>query len=363
MRKRGRGTLIAIFLVALVLFGAIYGGWTAITTVFAPPITNQTKQITLIIENNETTETIANDLYQKGLIRNPLVFRLWARIQGLDTRLQAGVYLLKPGMSIDQIIGQLLEQQPEEQRLLVVDGYRLEQIATAATQLGLVNFSKQDFLNYTHHPAQFPDAAKYPILKGLSSMEGLLYPDTYLIPINYNTTQIVDMMLDEFTQAIQANNLVAMAQEHKLTEYQMITLASIVQREASNAGQMPLIAGIYWKRIYQPSSDVGGPYLKSDPTVEYARETATPPASGQYWQDLGNFGTGDKVDPNSPWNTYTHPGWPPTPISSPNLVALKAAASPASTNCYYFFTKPSDGSLVCAATYAQIQQAEQKYLH
>ncbi|HLI71843.1 MAG TPA: endolytic transglycosylase MltG [Ktedonobacteraceae bacterium] len=357
MRKRGRGTLIAVILVTVILFAAIYEAWSTVTTIFAPPATNQTKQVTLVIEPNETTEQIANDLYQKGLIRNPLAFRIWARIKGLDTRLQTGVYLIKPGMSVDQIIAQLLEQQPEEQRLLVVDGYRIEQIANAAAQLGLVNFNKQSFLNYTHHPAQFPDAAKYPILKGLSSMEGLLYPDTYLIPLNYNTTQIIDMMLNEFTQAVQANNLVALAQRHGLTEYQMIILASIVQREASNDGQMPLISGIYWNRIYQPSADVGGPYLKSDPTVEYARETDNPPANGDYWQDLNNFGTGDTVDPNSPWNTYTHSGWPPTPISSPGLAALKAAASPASTSCYYFFSK-KDGSLVCAATYAQMLQEE-----
>jgi UPF0755 protein len=357
MKKRGHGAMIAVFLVTIVIFGVTYGAWTTVTTVFAPPALTQTTQISLVIQSGETTPEIADDLYKRGLIRNPLAFRIWARVKGLDTQLQAGAYLLTPGMSIDQMIAKLQNGQPDEKRLAVIDGWRLEQIAAQASQAGLANFNEQQFLTYTHHPGQFPDAAKFPILQNAPSMEGLLYPDTYLIPASYNTVQVIDMMLTEFDQVVQQNNLVALAQQHQLTEYQMVVLASIAQREASNAGQMPLIAGIYWKRIYQPSSDVGGPYLKSDPTVEYARETDNPPSDGKYWQDLNNFGTGPQVDPNSPWNTYTHSGWTPTPIASPNLYALKAAASPAQTNCYYFFSKP-DGSLVCEPTYRLMLQNE-----
>lgn len=281
----------------------------------------------------------------------------------MDNSLQAGVYNLTPGQSVDGIIGKLQDGQPDAQNLLVIDGWRLEQIANQVDSLGLSNFSKQDFLNYTHHPDQFPDKAKYPLLKNLASMEGLMYPDTYSVPTGATTVQVIDMMLDDLNQVIQTNNLVALAQKNNLTEYQMITLASIVQREASNAQQMPLIAGIYWKRINQPSSDVGGPVLQSDPTVEYAYDTDNPPASGEhYWKDLNDRGTGSTVDAGNLWNTYTHPGWTPTPISSPNLAALKAAASPVPTNCYYFFTKSSDGSLVCEPTFKLIQIDEAKYL-
>ena len=357
MRKRGRGALIAVFLIALIIFGVIYGVWSTITTVFEPPAATHAGSITLIVKDGETTAQIADDLYARGLIRNPLAFRIWARLKGLDTRLQAGAYILTPGTSIDGIIAKLLQQQPDEKRLAVIDGWRVEQIAAQASTLGLVNFNEQDFLKYVHHPDQFPDRAQYPILQNAPSMEGLLFPDTYLIPLNYNTVQVLDMMLNEFTQVVQQYNLAAQAQQHQFSLYNMIVLSSIVQREAAKTSQMPLIAGIYWKRIYQPSADVGGPYLKSDPTVEYARETDNPPANGVYWQNLDNFGIGGNVDPNSRWNTYTHQGWPPTPIASPSLDALKAAASPAQTNCYYFFSK-KDGSLVCAPTYAQMLQEE-----
>jgi UPF0755 protein len=363
MKKQGRGAIIAVFLVAIVIFGVIYEAWSMVTTVFEPPATNQSKQVTLTIQPKDTPAQVADELYRDGLIRNPTAFVVWAKVKGLDKTLEAGVYTLTPGMTIDGIITKLQNGQPDGKNLLVVEGYRLEQIAEKAGQAGLVNFSKQDFLNYTHNPGKFPDAAKYPILQGKKSMEGLLYPDTYVIPVNYNTTQIIDMMLTEFTNALQTNNLATLAQKHQLNEYTMITLASIVQREASNAGQMPLIAGIYWNRIYKSAdSDIGGPYLKSDPTVEYAYYTDHPPTDGNYWNDLNNLGKGANVDPTNHWNTYNFPGWTPTPISSPGLVALKAAASPQPTNCYYFLTKPSDGSLVCTQTYPEFLQAVAKYL-
>jgi UPF0755 protein len=360
IKKRGRGAMIAVFLVALVVFGLIYGAWTTITTVFSPPAVTQTTQIPLVIQSGETTQGIADDLYKRGLIRNPLAFRIWARLKGLDTHLQAGAYQLTPGMNIDQIIAKLQNGQPDEKRLAVIDGWRLEQIAAQANSLGLSGFNEMQFLTYTHHPNQFPDAAKYPILQNTPSMEGLLFPNTYFIPVNYNTVQVIDTMLNGLNQVMQQYNLAATAQQHQLSEYQMVILASIVQREAANNGQMPLIAGIYWKRIYQPSSEIG-PYLQADPTVQYAYDTDNPPSSAaKYWGHLGN--TGGKVDPSSHWNTYKYQGWPPTPIASPNLKALQAAASPAQTNCYYFLSNPKDGSLICASTYQKFQQLEQQYL-
>lgn len=362
MRKRGSGSIIAVFLAAIILFAGFWEAWNVINTAFGPPTATQSGQITLVIYDNETTQQIADDLQAKGLIRNALAFRLWARITGLDTNLQAGVYNLTPGMTVDQIIARLQNGRPDSKNVVVHDGFRLEQIANNMAAVGLPNFDKKAFLNYTHHPDQFPDKAKYPLLQGIPSMEGLLYPDTYIVPVTYNTVQVIDLMLNEFTQAVQQYNLVAQAKQHQLTEYQMIILASIVQREASNSGQMQKIAGIYWNLALNPSSETVG-FLSSDPTVEYAYDTDHPPANGHYWVDLNTYGTGKTVEVDNRWNTYTHKGFPPTPISSPNLYALKAAASPAKTNCYFFLTVPSTGALVCEPTYAQILQDQQKYLN
>jgi len=360
MRRRGRGAIIAVFLAVLVIFGLIYGAWTAISTVFGPPTTSQSSQVPLVIQNGESTQQIADELHKDGLINNSLAFRIWARVKGLDTHLEAGAYLLTPGMSIDQIIAKLQNGLPNAKRLAVIDGWRLEQIAHQASTLGLRNFNEQQFLTYTHHPNQFPDRTKFPILQNAPTMEGLLFPDTYFVPVDYNTVQVIDLMLNHMRQVLQQHHLVALAQQHQLTEYQMLILASIVQREALNVQQMPLIAGIYWKRLNQPSPEIGT-RLEADPTVQYARDTDNPPASvADYWKPLTD--KAGNIDPDSLWNTYQHAGWPPTPIASSNLRALEAAASPQKTDCYFFLNKKADGSLACTTTYAQFLQLEQKDL-
>ncbi|HEU5377932.1 MAG TPA: endolytic transglycosylase MltG [Ktedonobacteraceae bacterium] len=361
MRKRGRGAMIAVFLIALVIFGGIWAAWSVVTTIFEPPTNSLNKQITLVIQDGESTQQIADDLQARGLIRNSLAFRLWARIKGLDKSLEAGVYVLTPGMTIDQIIGRLQNGQPDEKLVRVIDGKRLEEIAIAAGKSGLPRFNKQDFLNYVKHPETFPDRANFPILQQIpkgQSMEGFLYPDAYPVPVNYDTVKVIDMMLTEFTQAIDKNNLATQAQQHGLSEYQMIILASIIQRESGNTVDMPLISGIYWNRIKAPNDETNQ-LLQADPTVQYARDSANPPA--QYWLPLND--KGGNIEPHSPWNTYTSQGWPPTPISSPNLFALKAAASPAQTKCYYFLSNPQNGRVVCSATYAEFVQLEARYLH
>ncbi|MGH2480173.1 MAG: endolytic transglycosylase MltG [Ktedonobacteraceae bacterium] len=361
MRKRGRGAMIAVFLVALLIFGTVWSVWTVATTIFeAPPLTNTSNHtITLTIQEGESTQQIADDLEAKGLVRSALAFRLWARIKGLDKTLEAGIYILAPGMTIDQIIARLQNGQPDEKRLAVIEGTRLEEIANAASQSGLQRFDKQQFLQYVKHPETFPDRANYPILQQIpqgQSMEGLLFPDTYQMPVNYDAVKVIDSMLNEFTQQVQNNHLDTLAQKNGLTTYQMIILASIVQREVRFTNDMPQVASVYWNRVQKPNAETRG-LLGADPTVQYARDTDNPPA--KYWQPLKDVG--GQIDAKSPWNTYNTPGWPPTPIASPGLKALLAAASPAQTNYYFFLSKP-DGHNVYEATYAQFLKDVHQYL-
>lgn len=360
-RKRGRGAMIAVFIIAVIVFGGIWVAWSTFTDVFLPP-SNAPKQITLVIQDGESTQQIANDLYEKGLVRNALAFSLWARIKGLDRTLEAGAYILSPNMTIDQIIGRLGRGQPDEKRLAIIDGYRLEQIAAVAGNIGLTHFNKDAFLNYTQHPNKFPDVGKYPILKNRTSMEGLLFPDTYLIPVNYDTVKVIDMMLDELTLAIQQNHLVDLARQHQLSEYDMIILASIIQRESGNKDDMKVISGIYWNRLFKPNDETNR-RLEADPTVEYARDTEHKPKDGKYWSPLGNDGDGKTVAPTSKWNTYNFSGLPPTPIGASNLFALKAAAVPATTKYYFFLTNPKNGRIVGAVTYNDFLSLQQQYLH
>ena len=355
-RRSARGAIIAVLLLGFLIFGLVYFAWNTAAAIFQPvDAPGQGRDIPIQIHTDETTTVLANDLQAKGLIRNALAFRLWARIKGLDVQLQAGEYNhLNTSMTISDIIDQLLTTSPDAVFVTIPEGYRIEQIARAFAEAGLVKFNQQDFLKYALHPNQFPDASKYPILKLIPrghSMEGLLFPATYDIPIDGTTGDVVNRMLTAFDDYAQKYGLVATARAHGVNEYQMVILASIIQREILHSSDAPGVAGVYWNRAFSTVHNDTAGFLGADPTVQYARDTENPPK--EYWLPLA--GTGKNIVPNSPWNTYTFKGLPPTPICSPGLATLQAAASPTKSNYFYFFNTKS-GSVVYATTYNEFLQ-------
>jgi UPF0755 protein len=344
----------------MLIFGGVYYTWFTVTDVFQPVTTVGLGQtIPVEITQGETTAQIANDLQAKGLIRNALAFRVWARIKGLDTHLEAGIYRhLSTSMNISDIIDQLLNAQPDALRVVIPEGWRLEQIAQKFANAGLVKFNKQEFLKYTKHINQFPDAAKYPLLKFVpagDSMEGLLFPASYQVVVDATARDVLNLMLTAMTDNIQRYHLDKLAQQHHLNVYQMIILASLVEREVVFDQDRGGVASVYWNRIYAPDNGTVG-FLESDPSVEYARDTQNPPQ--HYWADLNDVGS--NIAKNSPWNTYVKAGFPPTPICSAGLASLEAAAAPPKTNYYYFVGK-KDGHIVFASTYDEFQKDVQLY--
>ncbi len=364
MKRGPRLAIIAVLLVGAIIFAVTYYAWNTATDIFQPVTSaGNGKSIPIEISQGESTNQIATDLQNKGLIRNATAFRVWARIKGLDTHLEAGIYKkLNTSMTISDIIDQLLNAQPDAVRILILEGWRLEQLARQFSGAGLVKFKSNDFLEYTKHIDKFPDAAKFPILKNVpqgSSMEGLLFPSSYEVPVDATATNVIDLMLQTMTNTVKQYHLDTSAQQHNLSLYQMLTLASIVEREAGRQNDVTErsgIASVYWNRVYKPNDETVG-LLQADPTVQYARDTASPPT--KYWTPLAD--SGGKIVPNSPWNTYVVKGFPPTPICSPGLASLQAAAAPSNTQYYFFLTK-KDGHAVFAKTNAEFQQDEQKYL-
>src|SRR5437763_8660983 len=128
----------------------------------------------------------------------------------------------------------------------------------------------------------------------------------------------------------------------------MVMLASLAEREIVNIKDAPGVAGVYWNRAMNSVPNDTAGYLGSDPTVQYARDTEKPPKV--YWQPLND--SGKNIAPKSPWNTYTRQGLPPTPICSPGLAVLEAAASPTKSAYFYFFNTKT-GSVVYAKTYPE----------
>jgi UPF0755 protein len=325
---------------------------------------NATTKVEFLIQPGETGAEIADQLQARGLIHNALAFRLWVKIKGVDTtKFQAGLYTLSPSMTIDQIISLLLQGQPDEIPVTILEGWRLEQIGYQFAHINpvyhpLVNFKLSDFMNIVKNPAKLQN--KYPFLKSIppgNSMEGFLFPDTYNIPVDATAQDVVDIMLNNFGNKLQQYHLDTLAKQHNLSLYQMVTLASIVQREALFDSDRPLVASVYWNRIFRPNAETAG-FLDADPTIQYARDSQ--PGTTKYWTPLND--SGRNILPNSPYNTYTHQGFPPSPICSPGLASLQAAASPAKTNYYFFLSIPHNGHNVYASTAAEFQADEQKYL-
>src|SRR5579863_2041804 len=216
MKTRGsRLAILSVLLVGLIVFGAVYFVWNTATDIFQPVTSGTGRTIPIRIFAGESTAQIADDLQNKGLIRNALAFRIWARIKGLDTQLQAGGYNhLNTSMTISDIINELLNAQPDVLYVSIPEGWRIQQIAQQFGAAGLAKFSEKDFLSYTLHPNTFPDVGKYPVLKFIpngDSMEGLLFPATYAVPVDGDARVVVNQMLTAFEDYVAQNNLVAKA--------------------------------------------------------------------------------------------------------------------------------------------------------
>jgi UPF0755 protein len=362
-RSGGRATIISVLVVSIIIFALVLFAWNTVLDIFEPVTNNKTNDVSITVQNGETAAQIGDDLQRRGIIHNAYAFRIWAHIKGLDASLEAGKYdHINPRMTISEIIDEFQKGQPDEIIVRVKEGTRLEEIANAATSANLPKFSKADFLKYTSNINNFPDRNNYPLLfNGVpagSSMEGLLFPDTYYMPTNGTALDLIDKMLTEMTTQIKTQKVDQLAEQNKLSLYNLITVASIVQREANNTGDMSKIARVYLNRIYTDNgiAETGGGHLQADPTVQYARDSEQHPT--QYWLPLAD--SGNNIATNSLWNTYVNTGLPPTPICSPSLDSLLGTVKAQASNNLYFFTDPK-GVTHFQDTLDQFNQQEGQY--
>ncbi len=362
--QRSRAAMISVFVLGLIIFAVVYYGWVTMTDIFQPPKNAQTKPIQVEIKPNESANQIADDLYHKGIIRNPTAFKVWARVKGLDANLHAGIYTnIRSDMNISDLIDELQKQAPDQVTVSIPEGLRIEQIAYrfANAEPVLTKFDRKQFLDYAKHPKKFPDYDKYSFLKDIpdgNSMEGFLFPDTYNVAIDGDTKSVINQMLSEFKTMADKNTLFDKAKAHNMKLYEYVTLASIVEREARFDEDRANTASIYWNRTYNSIPETAG-FLNADPTIQYGRDSENPPASAKdYWKPLENAAS--NVVPKSPYNSYITKGLPPSPICNPGLKSLSAMATPPDTG-YYFFINKADGHAVFAKTLAEQEANQQKY--
>lgn len=292
------------------------------------PVNPSAGEISFEIAHGESTASILQRLEQADLVRDVTAFRVYLQFRGWDTTLQAGTYTLSAAMPPVTIAAALQDATPAEITLHVLAGWRIEEVAAALPAAGF-EIAPQAFLRAVHAAVDFDSA------------EGFLLPGAYLLPRTASAQVVVQTLLGAFDTAVDETLQAGFARQG-LTLYEAVTLASIVEREAINDDEMPLIASVYLNRL------AIGMKLDADPTVQYAVGQAT----GRGWWVVPL--TRADLQTDSPYNTYLYAGLPPTPIANPGLAALRAVAFPAQSP-YFYFRAACDGSgtHVFAVTYAE----------
>jgi UPF0755 protein len=300
-----------------------------------PNSTNGSSEV-FTIQSGASADAVAVRLEQAGLIQDSNVFRTYLAWTGMDTRILPGNYLLSPALSARNIASALVTADLTIVPFSVLPGWRLEEIAAALPTSGLAA-TPQAFLAAAANPGLLDG-----IVPSGSSINGFLFPGRYKLPRTTDADQLVKMLTQSFVEGLPADDIKQYT-ARGLTVYQAVTLASIVQREAVVATEMPMIASVFYNRL------AIGMKLQSDPTVQYA--LGFNPAESTWWTDPLSL---QDLQVVSAYNTYQVAGLPPGPICNPGLAALQAVAYPATTNYYYFQARCDDSGLHnFAQTFAQ----------
>lgn len=292
------------------------------------------------IPKGSSTREIIIILQSRGIPVNKLVFRFASKASLSDGRLQAGQYLFSPHQSTAQIIEQLRRGGVTAVYVTIPEGFTARQIAARLADNGLAN--AKTFLSLVEKPAAvYGDQTPAPLEKE-ASLEGFLFPDTYQFTQELGEAGIIKTMVNRFLQ-VALPYYEGSSMRKRFSLHQMVTLASIVEREAQVASDRPIIAGIFVNRLNK------GMKLQSCATVNYVLGRNS---RKLYEKDL-------QVE--SPYNTYKYYGLPPGPIGNPGLSSLIAAARPGKVDYLYFVAKP-DGSHAFSRTFAEQLRNQQKYL-
>jgi UPF0755 protein len=313
-RRRTRG--IVVFAVLLAVIGA--GAYEAVQlTSRRPPKVQPGKPVSLTIQPGEGSRQIARDLERAGVIDSAGRFRAVASARGLDGALKPGDYQLETVMDVDSVIDILVRGPNLGTPFTIPEGFTVQQVVdrVAATK----RFSRASIQKALASPSlEVPFRPK-----GVRSLEGLLFPQTYRIDKDATPVTVLQQMLDQVDSAVNQFDLTATPRH--LKPYQILTIASMVEREAKVPEDRPKIARVIYNRLAK------GQPLQIDATVQYALGTNKPRLSSRDLQVA------------SPYNTYLHAGLPPTPIASPGQDSIKAAMEPANGPWLFYVLIDGDG--------------------
>ena len=314
--------------------GVFLGGYYHLINYATTPTGLSSGETVVTVDRGQSLKQTAQILETHGLINQPFKFRLLARIKGADKRIQAGEYILASNLSPGDILDKMVSGKVRLYKFTVPEGSNLNQIADIIDSAGLVDH--KEFL-------QLADDTRFieNIGNGAVSLEGYLFPDTYFFPKNVAAERIIETMIDRLQSEL-TDDWIQRASEINFTIHEVITLASIIEKETGAAAERPLISSVFHNRLKKKMR------LETDPTVIYGIKNFD-----------GNL-TRKHLETKTPDNTYRISGLPPGPIASPGKAAIEAALYPAKTS-YLFFVSKKDGTHQFSTNLADHNRAIRKY--
>ncbi|WP_027399673.1 endolytic transglycosylase MltG [Anaerovorax odorimutans] len=299
------------------------------------------KAVNIVIPSGSGTEDIANILEENKIIDNVTVFKLQSKTKGYEGRYKAGEYVLSSNMSMIEIMDSLVKGNTNTMRFTIPEGYTLNDIENRLAEKGMIN-------NETFKNEIETGIFDYKFLKdapvGENRLEGYLYPETYDVFTSATEHDIIDRMLKQF-DSLFTEEYYNRAEEIGLNINEVITIASLIERETRVTGEKEIISSVIKNRL-----EIGMP-LQIDATVQYAL--------GEHKERL----TYADLKVESPYNTYKINGIPPGPICCPSIDSIKAALYPADTDYLYYVLKPSlDGTHAFSNNYNQFLKDKDDYI-
>jgi len=338
MSKKIIIAIIVILVAILAVGGGILGYNAYINHGVNTPASDNDAEKTFVVNKGDTTSQIAKNLKEAGLIKKAVFFEKYVEDENLAEKLQAGEYLLKATMTPKEIADNIASGKTGEPQITIPEGWKAEEIAEDLAREGIV--TQQEFMNVIKK-ANF----NYEFLKDKSegaSLEGYLFPDTYRISQETNSREIIQKMLDNFDKKLD-KKLRAEIQKQNKTIFEIIIMASLIEREIAEEKDRPTVAGIFYKRLEQERA------LESCATIQYILGSNKKRFSYE------------ETRTESPYNTYTNVGLPPGPICNPGLSAIKAAIYPQESD-YLYFLSDNKGKTHYAINSEEHEANKTKYL-
>ncbi len=271
---------------------------------------------TIILSRGSSIRTLANQLIEKDLLENKYFFLIWGKLNRQETRLQAGEYVITPGLSLARLLNNMVAGNVVQHDLVLIEGYTFRQILQTIWQNSIItkqleNLSDEEIMTALGHEGEHP--------------EGRFYPDTYYISRGVTDIELLNRAYNEMARILQEEWQQRAENLPLKSSYEALILASIVEKESAIAEERPLIAGLFINRLRKKMR------LQTDPTVIYGIENYD-----------GNIRFKD-LRKDTPYNTYTRHGLPPTPIALAGREAIHATLHPDKTK-YLYFVAYGDGS-------------------